>query len=655
VEPDVSRDILLSLQFPTDVTVFDVVFNSKLLIWQVWHTAISQKVINCSRFGLENVIQTQNITRTNYLMKLYLKNNHHVLISGYSGVGKTTTALGSLICQLENFKIDSTLIHRASSDTPSFKLKIQQSLKKKRNGLKTILFVDDISALYSPDASQQYNFELFRMILNNRIFYDHLNQQQSIPDFHAVCTLSITEYDPHKLTGKIGKYFQQISLDDDEETILIEFSRFLSTTNGSKISSAAIRVVPQMIQLCRTIRKKYLPKPNQLHRVFTLDSMIKAFRIPICLNKPLQLDDFLQFCFEICHRIFGDATSSTEINDLLGNFPLVKPYTLKPDSFSVLKRSNNSTSSNSKFPDALIKILQESSSIKDLWPLLGDKNMLTATRIAFNIQTLNSSIMLVGSEGNSAKSISQLAALILNRQFYEYQSIINWEETLAQMFEYVCEFKSPVIMYCSLEYISELHMEDVISILTSGLPVNPNNIYAINSNIQGNMEKVFVCNGLDVFKSNFSFIFAAHDVCEDQVKRHLMNYNLISLTVTSSIQKFDEKAINSILLKILSENSLISNKTVEKVAGFIFWVSEELRTLEEQRISNGTSPEIPQTQTILTCLKLFTELINYHIPILEKSKIDSITSLERISILNEECNRISSKLQNSEIVLRSNC
>lgn len=627
-EPDILFHLYLSLKIPTDCSFYDIVFNSKLFTWQKWDSNLSPAEIDCRNLGIyHKVFETKNVVRSNFFMGLYFKNNQNTLYTGLTGVGKTITASASINNIARKMKCD-TLFQCKSIPGTSFRTKLHDSfLKMEPNGLKKVIFIDDINSLTDVKSNVQYNLECFRMLLEQKQFYSGHGHFLNVPNFISVCTMTYDDKLSQNIFEKIGKSFMQICIDDDEGMIgEISHNLFISAENDLS-QHLGSEIFHDTLIIYRNIKKKYLTTPNQIRYLFSIGDILKIIRILIInpQKKQEQPVEIVKTWVNACYRVFEDK---------------IKGIDSETDKLIQEKYPHFNISSKNCEVDEKISNLIDSMKTKyyfeDLWPLISYQALISASHVLFDLTTLQHNILITGQDGNCAKSIANLATLAAGYKFYTFK---NWDNFLIDCYTQIFNGNTTVAVFCPLEYLLSSQLEDILSICTNGLPLNVKNILQKDSKLEGKLKQLKNDAEIHHLKSNFRFIFSAYDIENENVQSSLSRMSSLSPTLSSiTIDYHHEDSFYHSLKNLILDNDFYEeNLQLEKVANFVISAMRDL-TAEVNKSQVDLRLPVCTNQSIFTFLSVFSDLVFSSFSFMKKKKEALKLSLKKIDEFNSAFN-----------------
>jgi len=220
-----------------------------------------------------------------------------VLLTGISGIGKTTVVSQTMSKLAPNGIIPVTLNFSAQTTSRATQLYIESRLEKKRKnkygapyGKHVLLFVDDVNMPQKEDYGAQPPIELLRQYQDMRGFYDRKKLfWRSIEGMTVISACAPPGGGRQELCSRFLRHFSILCMPPPSEVAMRTIFESILVghfqTFPEQVSSLVQPIVLSTVQLFLQLSAELLPTPAKSHYTFNLRDVSKVFQ-GILLLKP---------------------------------------------------------------------------------------------------------------------------------------------------------------------------------------------------------------------------------------------------------------------------------------------------------------------------------------------------------------------------------
>ncbi|KAL1130882.1 hypothetical protein AAG570_012123 [Ranatra chinensis] len=308
-------------RLPTGADLWDLYFSPVSKRMEKWATIIPLFKYDPSIEFFDVLVPTVDTVRFGYMMNLLLNENHPVLYTGTTGVGKSVVAKTVLNTLSATRKwVPVTLNFSAQTSSTRTQEMIEGKLEKWKKsilgapaGKRVVVFVDDVNMPKLETYGAQPPIELLRQYLDFKGFYDREKLfWKQIRDVVLSAACAPPGGGRNPLTPRFVRHFGLLSIPSPTTSSLQVIFRALMrgflADFAKSISEIADNLVAAAIELYQRITEDLLPTPSKSHYVFNLRDLSK------CIQGILQADagtmrdssDMQRLFYHECLRVFHD-------------------------------------------------------------------------------------------------------------------------------------------------------------------------------------------------------------------------------------------------------------------------------------------------------------------------------------------------------------
>lgn len=203
-----------------DTTLYDYMFNKKILAWQLWVDTIEPLTIPPGSQFSDIIVPTKDSARYTFLLDVSLQSNFPLLMVGPTGTGKSVYMSSHLVSGLPGDKwspIFITLSARTSSNMTQDQ--IDGRLDKRKKGVygppinrKMVIFVDDLNMPSKETFGAQPPIELLRQFMDYSGWYGRDNVFRQMVDTQFVTAMGPPGGGRTFITNRYVRHFNVLAL-----------------------------------------------------------------------------------------------------------------------------------------------------------------------------------------------------------------------------------------------------------------------------------------------------------------------------------------------------------------------------------------------------------------------------------------------------------
>ncbi|XP_029341080.1 dynein heavy chain 6, axonemal [Acyrthosiphon pisum] len=498
------------------IKLFDVYLNTVTKSFEKWDSIVPKFVYSADTPYFELLVPTVDSIRYAYVMQRLVQMNQPVMITGTTGVGKTSVAnlvmqnlatAGDWITGIINFSAQT-------SSNRTQEILESKLVKKKRNrfgapGNKRLaIFIDDVNMPKPEVYGAQPPIELLRQLLDCGGMYDRDKLDWKYIENVILCTICAPPGGGRNpLTPRFTRHFSMMFIPTTSENAMRTI--FSSILDGffeefpPVIANSCPEIVEASIDVYLRISEDLLPTPAKSHYVFNLRDLSKTIQgvlqadfvtIPdrkhlfrlwyhetlrvyhdrlVCQEDRSYFHNLLQ---NVCNRYFETKVlefSKSDIN-------LTRPPMLVFGDFM------NSSSNENRIYEEITDIVKLK---KVLTENLMDFNMVYnkdmniiffmdaiehITRIARILRSERGNALLVGVSGMGKQSLTKLASHINNYKCFQIELTKSYdhsafhEDLVNVYYKAGAKFEDTTFLFTDNQIVQEVFLEDINNILNSG-------------------------------------------------------------------------------------------------------------------------------------------------------------------------------------------
>ncbi|XP_025191999.1 LOW QUALITY PROTEIN: dynein heavy chain 6, axonemal-like [Melanaphis sacchari] len=496
--------------------LFDVYLNTVNNTLENWDSIVPKFVYNANTPYFELLVPTVDSIRYAYVMQRLVQMNQPVMLTGTTGVGKTSVA--NLVMQnLATTDNWITGIINFSAQTSSFRTQqILESklIKKKRNrfgapGNKRLaIFIDDVNMPKPEIYGAQPPIELLRQLLDSGGIYDRDKLDWKYIENVILCTICAPPGGGRNpLTPRFTRHFSMLFIPTTSENAMRTI--FTSILDGffeefpPIIANSCPEIVEASIEVYSRISDDLLPTPAKSHYVFNLRDLSKTIQGVLQADFATIPDrtHLFRLWYHETLRVYHDRLVCQEDRSYFYN--LLQKVCINYFDKNVLEFSKSDI--NLTQPPMLIfgdfmnsntkenRIYEEITDIiklkKALTENLMDFNMIYnkdmkiiffmdaiehISRIARILRSERGNALLVGVSGMGKQSLTKLASHLNDYKCFQIELTKSYDyttfhEDLVNLYYLAgAKFEDTTFLFTDNQIVQEVFLEDINNILNSG-------------------------------------------------------------------------------------------------------------------------------------------------------------------------------------------
>jgi len=265
-------------------TVYDYVFNKKILAWQPWTDTIEETPIPDNAQFSQIIVPSKDSARYTYLLDISLQHDFPLLMVGPTGTGKSVYINRHLVQGLPGDRwspIFVTLSARTSANMTQEQ--IDGRLDKRKKGVygppigrKCVVFIDDLNMPAKETFGAQPPIELLRQFMDHGGWYGRDNVFRHMVDVQFVAAMGPPGGGRTFITNRYVRHFNVLALAlVSEDTLVNIFKTILDWHLVSKkfpgsLKALSLPIINATLELYTASMAKLLPTPAKSHYVFNL-------------------------------------------------------------------------------------------------------------------------------------------------------------------------------------------------------------------------------------------------------------------------------------------------------------------------------------------------------------------------------------------------
>ena len=270
------------------------------------------------------------IEKTKVIVYHLIKQRQNVLLHGYTGMKKTSTALSVMGNLPNDFLVHSVplLPQTTGSHLQSYlnRILVQDPSIKTRyvpaNDSQLLVFIDDLQISESKKSSNRPFWEFLRTFMDKSGYWSNSSSYRDIGNFSILSTIETTERGESPLKKRFMRHFVNLFLNSSNEYEQDLFSSF-QTKMGKKLSSQLIGNTDTTLKaLLNATRELYTTLKDQMKldlnfplNVFSFHDIDKLVYgvLNFDFGVNIKSDILLSYWSHECQRVFRDRLSQRDL------------------------------------------------------------------------------------------------------------------------------------------------------------------------------------------------------------------------------------------------------------------------------------------------------------------------------------------------------
>eukprot|EP01064_Diplonema_japonicum_P003207 TRINITY_DN1209_c2_g1_i1.p1 TRINITY_DN1209_c2_g1~~TRINITY_DN1209_c2_g1_i1.p1 ORF type:complete len:4214 (+),score=1112.95 TRINITY_DN1209_c2_g1_i1:49-12642(+) len=506
-------------------TLYDIFYeweDDKGAGWKHWlQTEPAPSIDPKQKFG-DLLVTTKDTVRSNFLCKLIVKTNNHLLATGPTGTGKTLNMQNMIMSGLPEKYSGIFLTFSAQTHSNQCQNTLMGKFEKRKNGMETtswgppvgkmfVIFVDDANMPIKEQYGAQPPLELLRQFLDHAGFYNYTPpiKYNEVLDVVLTASMGPPGGGRQSVTNRFLRHFNHISfpeLDDESMTLIfstIMLTRLAAVGLGQEIVDTMHGVISSTIKLFHFACKNFLPTPNHVHYTFNLRDISKVFTLVYDVEPRVVRDQssIVKLWIHECMRVFRDRliceadrkTLDSQLDVLCkenlniegGLSELITAERLVFGDFmipDIESRVYDEVTDMQAFVTSISQYLQDYNETADSsrppMPLVVFLDAAEhVARVSRVLQMPSGHALLLGVGGSGRRSLARLASYIPELEVFYLEitksfTMTDWKDSLKRlMTDAGVEDKGLVFLFTDTQIVKPIFMEDVANLLgTADVP-----------------------------------------------------------------------------------------------------------------------------------------------------------------------------------------
>jgi len=458
----------------------------------------------------EIIVPTFDSIRMQFIKKLLISNNKHILAPGPTGTGKTINIFNMLNSQMSEDFQTIPITFSAQTSARGTQEALDGKLEKRRKGVagpppgkKYIVFVDDLNMPKKEEYGAQPPLELIRQWMDHVGWYDlHTKEKTFIKkeDLVFISAMGPPGGGRATITQRLQRHFNIITYTNlGRDSIEMIFSKIVNKFLGSfqeEVSASVQKLVDSTQIVYQGVQTALRPTPNKSHYTFNLRDMSKIFQ-GVCAahNKTVTTKvDLLRLWVHENQRVFGDRMISDSDKDTLLQLVLTQceqNFSLSKDEIFENERiifgdffygidAENRPYQNITDLTKMVKKIEEylddyNSGSKHQMKLVMFLDACDhVARICRVLRQPQGNALLLGVGGSGRQSLSKISTYMNSYKLYQIEVIKgyqmrDWKDNLKTvLMQAGVDGKPTAFLFVDTQIINEQMLEDINNVLNSG-------------------------------------------------------------------------------------------------------------------------------------------------------------------------------------------
>ena len=498
----------MDARFPSSETVYEYYVDPKKKGWAPFEEKLPQSYkppADTPFFKM--MVPTVDTVRSKFIASKFLSVYKHTLIVGNVGVGKTMVAQ-SVLEGLPETKNSMAINFSAQTSSNSLQETIEGKLEKRTKGVftpaggkKMVVFVDDMNMPKKSTFGFMPPLELLKLWIDNGFWYDRIKcELKHIKELQLLTAMAPPGGGRSAFSQRISACFAVLNMTAPDD---IQLTRIFGTLLTNKLSDFDDEIKPlgeplttACIAIYRAVTETLLPTPSKSHYVFNTRDLAKVIQGVMQATKQFydSKESMLQLFVHESSRIYMDRMwdpadkkwLQSQLDELLGSqfstsWGAIFEDGNCPPFVSFLRNVENPPYEPVQDISKLKAFLVEKLEDYALEPGHSAMDLVLFRDALFHICKIHRVLMqprgnslLVGVGGSGRKSLSRLASYVAELKCFSIEISRNyrtqeWRDDLKSLYMQAgCQNKPTVFLFDETQIVTEVFLEDVNNILTSG-------------------------------------------------------------------------------------------------------------------------------------------------------------------------------------------
>jgi dynein heavy chain len=649
--------------------MYDFKFYPEEKKWRLWTDEYKDYKINPNKAYAELVVPTLDFGRSLYLMKTLLSKQHHVLLPGPTGTGKSMNAFSLLTSVAEDF---NTLTISLSAQTKAGQILDSifdgQQMDRRNKGVygppfqrKLIVFIDDFNMPKKEDTGSgaQPPLELIRQYMDYKHWYVFKPNKDyfEVRDMIILGAMGPPGGGRNFVSDRVIRHFNVIAYTELSDGTMKNI--FTTILNGllykfeQTVQDSIDKLTEATIRVYNESKKVLLPKPGKSHYLFNLRDISRVFQ-GICRGSNKQIkeeEDLVRIWYHENCRVYHDRLTTTEdrtlFTDLLkkeirtvgvevsevmnaekiifGDFMIGRdgdnsPYIQIPDMPKFISR----------IEEYLVEYNRDMGAKRAMHLVMFLDACEHISRICRVLRQSNGHCLLMGVGGSGRQSLAKLSSYMIDLKNFgievskEY-GIKEWREDMKRLIMgAVIENRPTCFIFVDIQILRESFVEDINCLLNSGaitgLPLNVEEQKAIDdigksdclrNNISPN--KINIYNAvLNRVKKNTHIVMAMSPLSLEFATRLRMFPALINCCTLDWFTEWPNEALIGVAKGFLSpyKEKFAIEKSFEKIIEMFKIMHKSVETISVRFLQEVKRHNYVTPTSFLELLNLYKVILN---------------------------------------------
>ncbi|OQS02753.1 dynein heavy chain, partial [Thraustotheca clavata] len=545
------------------------------------------------------LVPTQDTTRFRYLLERLMSNNHHVLYSGETGVGKSVVIQAFLDEMVKNDGfVACTMGYSAQTKPANLNEMLELKLEKKRknllgppSGKKMLMFIDDLNMPALEVYGAQPPNELLRQVIDQGGYYDTDKMFfKNVINVVFAAACAPPGGGRSEVTPRLIRHFHMVWIPNLSPDAMTQI--FVSILSGfleleiPNLAHMARPIVSASVDLYQRVEAELLPTPSKSHYTFNLRDLSKVFQGVLMIKRAHadSIDALVHLWLHEEARVFRDRLIDAQDRSWfnIACSSLLETHLKlfwEPASFESLLYGDFVTRENKQYQclsdmgrlnTLLLEFLEEYNITfpSQMHLVFFNDAIHHVSRICRILRQPRGNALLVGVGGSGRQSLTRLAAFMADYRCFSIEITRGYgpnefHEDLKKILMVAgAEAKPVVFLFSDTQIVVESFLEDINNILNTG---DVPNLYAADE-----MEKIvgmvrplaahlgkmtredIVAHYITLVRENLHMVLAFSPIGGGFRNRCRMFPSLVNCCTIDWFNAWPEDALNSVAIRFLA-------------------------------------------------------------------------------------------------------